>query len=246
MLQTDRKAQRMTYTKAGHVGPKFISGAGYAGRVAAVYEHGTTTLATLYTSAAKTSTTPNPTALDDNGLLSFYAVPGLYDVHIGGGVETVTVDPDPSEVSSSDAGTYLMVVQAGADASTARPVGAVAVYWLCDDGVDPENKEPGDIVFNANPVGGADEFTNLGSPTGSPGFEIWASPTVVLPDPMTFPDDGLYGNMVPDGTQDADALWNAEEYYNSPQMMPAGSYVYYIALTTGDPQPAYPGWLSAL
>lgn len=36
------------------------------------------------------------------------------------------------------------------DASTARPSGAVAVYWVCANGVTPTHAQSGDLIFNAD------------------------------------------------------------------------------------------------
>jgi hypothetical protein len=44
----------------------------------------------------------------------------------------------------------MQVVDAGSDDSTARPSGAAAVYWICDNGVTPTNAVDGDLIYNAD------------------------------------------------------------------------------------------------
>lgn len=201
----------MAYTKAGRFGPKFVDGCA-PGREATVYVVGTTTPATLYTSSDKSDEADNPVVLTGSRL-SFYADPGTYTVKIAGNTSRVEVDPDASERHSQDVaavvgdapydmdtlaeinaslsalpGTYLMVVQAGSNAETARPDGAIAVYWLCDDGVVPTNKLPGDIVFNADPPPGP-----IFIPDSAPGYSgtvalllgSFAGGAVDAPDPLT-------------------------------------------------------------
>lgn len=90
----------MAYTKAGRVGPKVFAG-GRAGESASVYIFGTTTLATLYTSAAKSVEADNPVTLTDSRL-SFYADPGTYEVRIGQNRTKVEVHPDASEHRPTD------------------------------------------------------------------------------------------------------------------------------------------------
>lgn len=54
-------------------------------------------LATLYTDRTKASTTPNPTATDAFGNITFFAAPGQYIVTLNGTSVEVSVYPDPSE-----------------------------------------------------------------------------------------------------------------------------------------------------
>jgi len=63
--------------------------------LAYVYVHGTTTPTTLYTDRTKAQTTPNPTVSDPLGNLTFFAVPGEYDVLVNTTTLSVTVERDP-------------------------------------------------------------------------------------------------------------------------------------------------------
>lgn len=70
---------------AGVWGPQAITdarGNAQVGAKAYVYELGTNTLATLYTDRAKSTTADNPTDVDDNGNLRFFADPSMYRVEI--------------------------------------------------------------------------------------------------------------------------------------------------------------------
>jgi len=61
-----------------------------------VYNHGTQTLASLYTDKSTGTAAPNPIQADGFGTLSFFAVPGDYDLAFPGHEITVTVRPDPA------------------------------------------------------------------------------------------------------------------------------------------------------
>lgn len=64
-----------------------------------VFLHGTVELAALYTDRTKAEGAPNPVTTDFRGLLTFWAVPGAYDlVQSNGDVETVVVSVDPADV----------------------------------------------------------------------------------------------------------------------------------------------------
>lgn len=58
----------------------------------------TATLATLYTDRTATVTASNPSTTSAIGNLSFFAMPGRYDVLMNGTTITVTVYPDPAEL----------------------------------------------------------------------------------------------------------------------------------------------------
>ncbi len=106
----------MTFTYAGRYNEVFqVNGRTVTStsESVAVYEAGTSTLATLYTSRTKAATATNPVEVS-SGNLAFYAEPGLYDlVYKSQRISGVAVLPDPLE--SPD--TYL--------AKSARPLNAI-------------------------------------------------------------------------------------------------------------------------
>ena len=63
-----------------------------------VYATGTTTLASLFTSSAKTTAASNPVTADPLGNFTFYAGPGIYDLANSGTTVTVAsgVTPTPA------------------------------------------------------------------------------------------------------------------------------------------------------
>lgn len=102
---------------------QYASGRPAAGATVTVYQHGTTTPATLYTDRTKATTATNPVTTDASGNLVFWADPGLYDVTAAsGGTVVVAVVPDPADLgtgaSVSDAtGSTKGVVQLAGDLS---------------------------------------------------------------------------------------------------------------------------------
>lgn len=73
-----------------------------------IYNHGTQTLATLYTDNTKAHTANNPTSTDANGNLQFFAAPGAYDISGDGLVVGPVVLPlDPAEPTGSQSGALL-------------------------------------------------------------------------------------------------------------------------------------------
>jgi hypothetical protein len=70
------------------------------GAVVTVYDHGTTTPATLYATAAGTTSLTNPLPADAGGSVTFYAAAGTYDIGCAlGDIDhrvPVTVAPNPS------------------------------------------------------------------------------------------------------------------------------------------------------
>lgn len=84
-----------------------IAGAPVAGASVAVYQHGTQTLATIYSDNGVTQAA-NPLTTDSNGAFSFYAADGRYDLQISGTNLTTTnvndvllVDVLPADLSTS-------------------------------------------------------------------------------------------------------------------------------------------------
>ena len=77
-----------------------------------VYAMGTTTLAPLFTSAAKTTSASNPVTADSLGNFTFYAGPGLYDLVNSGVTVTVEVSPHPSDLSSTADTTSTLALRA--------------------------------------------------------------------------------------------------------------------------------------
>lgn len=93
----------MSLTYAGTYGPEPIltkGGSPLPKLAVDVYEKGTTIAVVLYTNRTKTTVAANPTATDTDGNLTFYAVPGTYDIVGNAARKTVVVYADPTEPSS--------------------------------------------------------------------------------------------------------------------------------------------------
>ena len=97
----------MTAVLAGRFGAEAIIsvlGVPVTSSPVTVYNHGTLTAATLYTDQTKGAAATNPINTDGLGNLTFYAVPGLYDLAFTvGGVPTtqvVEVEPWYSDITS--------------------------------------------------------------------------------------------------------------------------------------------------
>lgn len=95
---------------------QYASGRPAAGVAVTVYQHGTTTPATLYTDRTKTVQASNPVTTDASGNLVFYAAPGLYDVTAAsGGTVTVAVPVDPADLAAAATGTTQGLVKLAGD-----------------------------------------------------------------------------------------------------------------------------------
>lgn len=92
----------MAYKLAGKFGPElFVSsttGRPLISTAFSVYKRDGVTLATLYTSRAKSASPANPTATDAYGNGAFWADPGDYVILCNGVTQNVTVLPDSSEL----------------------------------------------------------------------------------------------------------------------------------------------------
>lgn len=98
----------MAFAKAGQYGPEVqlaADGTILASRQIQVDIVGTSTPATLYVDALRTTTAANPVTTDANGNLSFFAEPGRVDIKlvtagVPGDPLTVVVAPDPAEADA--------------------------------------------------------------------------------------------------------------------------------------------------
>lgn len=95
----------MTFPFAGLYSDNLVTSTGQLSPNMAVtiYQHGTLTLATLYTDRTKATPVANPTATDSRGNLAFYADPGLYDISNGTSSITVAVVPDSGDLGGGGA-----------------------------------------------------------------------------------------------------------------------------------------------
>lgn len=60
-----------------------------------------------------------------------------------------TVDRNANFLGQVVGASLITVVNGGATAGTARPSGAVIVYWIMNNGVTPTNATEGDLIYNA-------------------------------------------------------------------------------------------------
>lgn len=139
----------MSYTYAGQYGgEQVINSAGepVVSTLVTVYEHGTNTLATLYTDTSKATTTANPVSTDASGNLTFFADPGQYDLLPSGYANRVEVlvPLNPPELANYVSATILRP-SGGNDNATWRAAAAngglivatPGTYNLVPDGTIP-------------------------------------------------------------------------------------------------------------
>lgn len=94
-----------SYNFAGQWGPQPITNAAgvpLKNLSVTIFEHGTDTMATLYTDRTKDSTTANPFETDSIGNLTFFVDPGQYDIVGNEATITVPVYIDPQESGTGD------------------------------------------------------------------------------------------------------------------------------------------------
>lgn len=91
---------QVTFKYAGTYGPNAFtdsSGLPLANLAVTIYEHGTQTLAALWTDKTKVGSVANPTTTDTFGNLTFFADPGAYDIVGNGETITEVLYADPAE-----------------------------------------------------------------------------------------------------------------------------------------------------
>lgn len=157
----------MSIRHAGLYGPEAIlgqTGTPATTTSVTVYLHGTTTAATLYTSATKTTTATNPVKTDSFGNLAFYAAPTLYTLSFTvGGVNTtkavvvapwfsdssvMTGDIKPTAIQAVQSATLITTAWLLCDGSAVSRTTYSALYTALGSASSPWGQGDGSTTFN--------------------------------------------------------------------------------------------------